>query len=269
MPESENGIGSRSKEAAARIFREPRLLALVSLASVPLNFMFYYLLPGTPAFLYFPLLLVGYSIAFCLLYFGWSRAAALFKEGDAKAASASFHEKVRPITRTGLAVGLLHVLGFMVAQTLTGFVLSYIAAGAGEGSAVALSVIYFYLAYLVADLVLVFLAVTPQVILYGKADQVEVVIRESYQWIRERYKLSLALYIIPDLVARTLYLGVSLALYYLPRWEGFLVVLLILMAILEGAKITFIAAAFQGLYGEGERKKRKQKGSRSSKAPGK
>ena len=266
MPESGKGTGKRSLEAAGRAIREPRLLARVSLSTVPLNFMFYFLLPGTPAFLYFPLLLAGYSVNFCLLYHGWFRAASLFKGKGSREAPTPLSVHVRLVTWTGLAVGVLHVLGFMVAQTLTGLLVSYVAAGAGEGSAVALSVIYFYLAYLVADLVLVFLAVTPQVILYGKAVQVKAVIRESYQWIRERYRPSLALYVLPDLVVRTLYLGVSLLLYYLPRWEGFLVALLLLMALLEGAKLTFIAAAFNDFYGEGERERKKAKGPRSSRS---
>lgn len=264
MPETDEGVGKRSLKTIKRLLRQPRLVLSVSLTSVPLNFAFYYLLAGTPAFLYFPLLLIGYSLTFCLLYYGWFRAAAFFKEGVEEEATGCLFRNVRLVTRTGLATGLIHVLGFMVAQTLTGFIVSYMAAGAGEGSAVVLSIVYFYLAYLVADLALVLLAVTPQVVMYGEASHVEAVLRESYQWIKERYRPSLALYILPDLVARSAYLGVSLLLYYLPRWEGFLVILLLFMALLEGVKTSFIASAFQSYYEEERKSRKKAKPSKSA-----
>jgi hypothetical protein len=130
------------------------------------------------------------------------------------------------------------------------------------GSLLALSLIHFYLSYLAADLALVLIVLVPQMLSLEKGRRAEEVIRASFRLIKERYKDALILFIIPEIVMRTLFLGASFALYYIPGAGLVFTLLLLCMALLEGGRTAFVAAAFNLFYYRilEEEKKKKRKG---------
>ena len=262
-------------EAWRDMWRRPLMWLILSTSSLPLVFLFYFLIPGSPATLYFVFLFVGYSVCFALYFLFWCMAVYFFdgqvrgKGGSSYGAAFGRMENwAWPSFWAGLVSGLINVLAFMTAQMVVSLVLSFLAAGnASTGGLIALTLIHFYLSYLVADLVVVFIVLVPQMLSLERGRKLEEVLRASYRLVKERYKDALVLFIIPEIVTRTLYLGASFAIYYVPG-AGFIFALLLLsMAILEGGRTAFVAAAFNRFYYhvlEEEKKKRKGKSKKQS-----
>lgn len=259
------------------IRRRPLMWLLLSASSVPLIFLFYFLAPGSPAQLYFILLFAGYAICFSLSFLFWCMAVFLYDDevrGKGKLSYRGAYARMGrwswPSFLAGLVCGLVTVFAFMIAQILVGWILSTVAAGtSGGGSQIALSLVYFYLSYLAADLVVVFIVLVPQMLALEGGRRVEEVLRASYALVKERYRDALLLFIIPELVARTIFLGASFVLIYLPGLGLVFTVLMMVMALLEGARICFVAAAFNRFYyqvlEEEKKKKRKAKGKAKAK----
>ncbi len=259
---------------------------LLSASALPLVFFFYFLVPGAPARWYFLLLLAGYSVCFCVQFLFWCMGVFLYHRGDgggSRAYGEAFSRMVassRPALLPGLLMGVAAVFAFMAAQMLVSLVLGFLlSGGVSAGSLFVLTLVHFYLSYLVADLVLVLLVLVPQMICLEGGAKVEEVFRASYLIIKDRYRDAVALFIIPELVVRTLFLGASFAIYYVPGPGLIFALLLLSMSLLEGGRTAFLAAAFNRFYyriveEEGKKKgkggrREPVRGARAAKTPAK
>ncbi len=274
--------GSRSevrgmvREAWRDMRSFPLSWLLLSASALPQVFLFYFLVPGAPASIFLLLLLSGYAVCFALHFIFWCAAALRFaglapggeefSQGEAQRAVAG---RPKVVLVAGLSWGALSVMAYMAAQMVVSLVLSMlVAGGAGQGSLVALALIHFYLSYLAADLAMVLLALVPQFICLAGVERVEEALRLSYRMARAKYGDALTLFIIPEVVIRTLFLGASFLLYYLKEPGLVFAVLLVAMSLLEGARTAFVAAAFNRFYlraVEEERRKRAKKGKKQGK----
>ena len=269
-----------AREAWGDMRSFPLSWVLLSASSLPQVFLFYFLVPAAPASLFLPLLLAGYAICFTLHFLFWSlavlRYAGRFSEGEALTLREAYRRMLRrPRTTilTGFTRGAISVMAYMAAQMVVSFVLSMlVAGGASQGSLIALTFIHFYLSYLVADLAMALLALAPQFICLGEVDRVEESLRLSYRMARAKYGDALTLFIIPEIIARTVFLGASFLFYYLPGPGLVFAVLLVSMSLLEGGRTAFIAAAFDRFYYramEEEKRKRRDKGKKQARKQGK
>ncbi|NPV59374.1 MAG: hypothetical protein HPY75_06895 [Actinobacteria bacterium] len=251
---------------------------LLSASALPLVFLFYFLVPGTPARWYILLLLAGYSVCFCVQFLFWCMGVFLY-HGDSKGGSPNAYRKAfagmrsrsRPALLPGLVTGVVAVFAFMAAQMLVSMLLSFLlTGGVSAGSVFVLTLVHFYLSYLVADLVMVLLVLVPQMICLEGGTRVEEVFRASYTLIKERYRDAMVLFIVPELVVRTLFLGASFAVYYVPGPGLIFAILLVSMSLLEGGRTAFVAAAFNRLYYRilEEESKKKRKGKDGKGEPG-
>ncbi|MBC7247667.1 MAG: hypothetical protein H5T73_07800 [Actinobacteria bacterium] len=260
-----------AREAWGDMRSFPLMWFLLSASALPQVFLFYFLVPAAPASLFLLLLLAGYAVCFALHFLFWSIAVLRYEGrvsgGEALTLGAAYRRMLRGARSTlltGLTWGAISVMAYMAAQMVVSFILSMlVAGGASEGSLIALTFIHFYLSYLVADLVMVLLAMAPQFICLGEVRKVEEALRLSYRFARAGYGDALTLFIIPEIIARTLFLGASFLFYYLPRPGLVFAVLLVSMSLLEGGRTAFIAAAFNRFYHramEEERRRKKEKG---------
>lgn len=264
-----------AREAWGDMRSSPLLWLLLSASALPQVFLFYFLVPAAPASLFLLLLLVGYAVCFALHFLFWSVAVLRYEgriAGEEALALGEAYRRLlggaRSALLAGLTWGAVSVMAYMAAQMVVSFVLSMlVAGGAGQGSLIALTFIHFYLSYLVADLAMVLLALAPQFICLGGVRKVEEALRLSYRFVRASYGDALTLFIIPEIVARTLFLGASFLFYYLPGPGLVFAVLLVSMSLLEGGRTAFIAAAFNRFYQravEEEKRKKKDKGKKQA-----
>ncbi len=264
-----------AREAWGDIRSFPLLWVLLAASSLPQVFLFYFLVPAAPASLFLLLLLAGYATCFALHFLFWSIAVLRYVGRVSGKEVATLGEAYRGMLArskttlfTGFAWGAVSVMAYMAAQMVVSFALSMlVAGGASQGSLIALTFIHFYLSYLVADLAMALLALAPQFICLGGTERVEESLRLSYRLARARYGDALTLFIIPEIIARTLFLGASFLFYYLPGPGLVFAVLLVSMSLLEGGRTAFIAAAFNRFYYramEEEKRKRREKGKKQT-----
>jgi hypothetical protein len=242
---------------------------ILSASSIPLVFLFYFLVPGAPSALYLPFLFVGYGACFSLSFLFWCMAVFLYDGQEREGKGFSYRLAYArmggwswPSALTGALYGLLAVMAFMIAQMAVSVVLGLLVTReVSTASLVVLGHIYYYLSYIVADMALVFLVLTPQMLALGRGRKVEEVMRASYGVIKTRYKDALILFIIPEIAIRTIFLGAQFAIVYIPGAYLIFTAMLLCMALLEGARTAFVAAAFNRFYYRvlEEEKKRKPK----------
>jgi len=247
------------REAALRSLRDmrsyPSNWLLLCLSSLPLVFLTDFLVFGSPSSLFLLLLLVGYAVCYALHFIFWCLAVFRYagrsgwEEVSRPRALAKVRESARPVFLAGLFWGVAALVAYMAAQMVVSLILSFVVAGgASEGSLVALTFIHFYLSYLAADLLLVFLALVPQLVCLEGVTRLEEAIRSSYTLVRERYSEALKLFLIPEFAVRTAFLGISFVIYYLPGPGLIFAVLLTFLSFMEGSKTAFVAASFNRLY---------------------
>jgi len=216
--------------------------------------------------------LIGYSICYSLIFLFWCAAVSIFGNSPSGKGGRSPGEAVRGISSlgvtavvSGLVLGLIGVFVAQFAQIAVGMLLSYAASGqANQASEIVLSYVLVYLTYIVVDLVLVFFAMMPQMLVLEGGRKVDEVIRASYTVVRERYRDAVMLLIVPELVVRTLFIA---AMYAVSLLSGLYVIFAfaLTMALLEGARTAFVAAAFNRLYYHVvEEEKKKSKGGKKS-----
>lgn len=268
--------------------RRPVMWLIISASCMPLNFFYLVLIPQAaviPGFspaLYMLILLVGYSICFTILFFFWCMAVFYYDGQVSGGGGLSYggayrlaSQRAFPLIRAGLACGLIGVLASLFAQPVVAMVISLIASAiaAGEsGGAVVQFLVYasFYLGYVVADLLLVFIVMAPQMLTLEGGTKLDEVLRAGYMVVKERYGEALLLLIVPEVIVRTLVLGVSLVAELLGGgWAAFLLFLLALAA-LEGLRTAFLAAAYNRFYYhvlEEEREKKRAKGKQQGGKP--
>lgn len=255
----------------------PSSWLLLCLSSLPLVFLTDFLVFGSPSSVFLLLLLIGYAVCYALHFIFWCLAVFRYaagaggEEDSGARAFMRVRSSARPVLVAGLFWGVAALVTYMAAQMVVSLVLSFVVAGgAGEGSLVALTFIHFYLSYLAADLLLVFLALVPQLVCLEGTARLEEAIRLSYGLVRERYGDSIKLFLIPELAVRTAFLGISFVIYYLPGPGLVFAVLLVLLSILEGSRTAFVAASFTRLYSRilEEKKKKSRAGGGKKKKKG-
>jgi hypothetical protein len=249
---------------------------LISASSVPLAFLsnFYLLrLQYIPAFsptTYMILQFVGYCTCFVLFFLFWCMAVYFYDDKVRGKGGLSYGGSYlrmkglsRPVVWIGLICGLIRALALMVAPLLLSMLFSFLISGeTSEATLQVMSYVYFYLTFIVADLLIVFIVLVPQMLCLEGGRTVEVVLRASYNLIKERYRNALILLIIPEVIAATFYLGAVILADQLRLGMELTPLLLAFVALLEGARTAFVAAAFNRFYYhvlEEEKKKRKAK----------
>jgi hypothetical protein len=137
-------------------------------------------------------------------------------------------------------------------------------------STIATGIIIQYVTYVLVALPVTLFALVPQLAILRHDFEKETesptgVLRTSYLLIKDRYKRALPLYLLPELAARTVMLLFTLLLLFAQEFVArngivFIPVLLVL-ALIEGAKTAYIAAAFNLLLDqvEAEEKTTKKK----------
>jgi hypothetical protein len=281
LPDKERSL---VREVAVNAWRDiwgrPAMWLLLAVSSIPLIFLVNFFLPSLftiPAFsqtIYMALQMVGYCICFALLFLFWCMAVFFFDDevrGKGKLSYGGAYSRMRrwalPSLWAGLITGLVRVFALMAAQILLSIVMGFLIGG--ETSDTSLQILYyayFYLNFIVADLIIVLVIMVPQMLCLEGGMKVEEVLRASYRLVKERYRDALILLIIPDLIAGTFYLGAallegefSLGFYITP-------ILLLFVALLEGGRTAFVAAAFNRFYYHilEEEKKKKKTGKKSA-----
>jgi hypothetical protein len=272
---------SRVREIAVDAWKDvwnrPAMWVILAASSIPLVFLVNFFLPSLftiPAFsqtTYMGLQLAGYCVCFSLLFLFWCMACFYFDDqvrGKGKLSYGGAYARMKgwslPSLWAGLVSGLVRVFAIMAAQIALSFVMSFLIGGeTSDTSLQILYYVYFYLNFVVADLIIVLIVLIPQMLCLEGGRKVEEVLRTSYRLVRDRYRDALMLLIIPDLIAGTFYLGAALLEGELSLGAYITPVLLLLVALLEGGKTVFVAAAFNRFYYqilEEEKKKKAGKG---------
>lgn len=249
---------------------------ILALSSIPIIFLVNFFLPSLftiSAFsqtTYMIMQLVGYCICFALLFLFWCMAVFFFDDevrGKGKLSYRGAYGRMlgwaRPSLWAGLVTGLVRVFALMAAQIVLSMVMGFLVGGTtSDTSLQILYYAYFYLNFIVADLIIVLVIMVPQMLCLEGGMRVEEVLRASYRLVRGRYRDALILLVIPDLIAGTFYLGAALLEGELSLGVYITPVLLIFVTLLEGGRTAFVAASFNRLYYHivEEEKKKKKKG---------
>lgn len=271
MTTGEPGLVRQLASEAWRDMRgSPLMWLILSASTLPFVFLLNFLTSQASAGLDMALFFSGYTVCFSLYFLFWCMAVLFYDSKARDEKGASYREAYRemegwawPSFLAGLLCGLISVIAFMIAQLAVGLILSFLAAGqSNKGTLIALSYIYIYLGYLAADLMIVFIVLVPQMLELERGRSVEEVVRGSYQKIKEKYRDAFMLFIIPELITRTLLIGALFLISRVPGLVPIFILLLLSMALLEGGRTAFVAAAFNRFYYyllDEEKKKRKVK----------
>jgi len=250
------------------------MFLIVTLAAVPLIFESEFCIPGTVVLtsgdrtISLVLSMIGYAICFTLIFLFWCMAALLYDDSVYGKNERPYSNALRGVSRlgvsalwSGLIFGILNVFILQFSQMIVSILLGYLASGQGNGAnQQVLFYILVYLSYIIADLILVLIILIPQMLVFEGGRKVDEVIRASYLVVKERYRNAVMLLIIPELVIRTLFIASLYAINLVPSSYAIFIFLLTL-AVLEGGRLAFAAAAFNRFYYhvvEEEKKKRKK-----------
>jgi hypothetical protein len=261
--------------------RRPLMWLLLAAFSIPLVFLVDFFIPdlfNIPAFsqtTFMILWLSGYAICFALFFLFWCMAVYFYDDevrGKGKKSYAGAYESMKgwalPSLWAGLLTGLIRVFALMVAQQLLVIVMGFLVSGeTSEASLRILNYVYFYLNFIVADLVIVFVMLVPQMLGLERGRKVEEVFRTSYRLIKERYRDALIILIIPELIVATFYLGAAILVGNLALGRSIAPAMLLFVALLEGGRTAYLAAAYNRFYYhilEEEKKKKKGKSKKQS-----
>ncbi|MBN2025572.1 MAG: hypothetical protein JW854_02245 [Actinobacteria bacterium] len=268
------------REIAAKswqdIRRRPLMLLLLAASSIPLVFLVDFYIPelfNIPAFsqtMFMILWLSGYAICFALFFLFWCMAVYFYDDevrGKGRDSYAGAYDRMKrwalPSLWAGLLTGVIRVFALMVAQQVLAMAISFIvSAETSDASLRILNYVYFYLNFIVADLVIVFIMLVPQMLGLEGGSKVEEVFRTSYRLVKERYRDALILLIIPEFIIATFYLGAALLVGYLSLGRSIAPAMLLFIALLEGGRTAYLTAAFNRFYYhvlEEEKKKKKGK----------
>lgn len=289
MSESGSGpVRGMAYDAWRDVRRRPAAWLILAASCIPIIFLSTVMIPelatipGFSQALYFLLIIAGYAVCYAILFFFWCAAVFGYDDLVAGGGELSYGGAYRltagralPVLRAGLAYGLASVLVVIFAQPVVGLIVSLLASvtGAGEGNEASLRIlgyVSFYLGYIVADLAMVFIVMLPQMLALEGGRKLDEILRASYMVVRERYKDALLLLLVPELIARTLTLGLSAATALLGESPVIFPSFLLLFAAVEGWRTAFVAASFNRFYYrvlEEEKRKRKAKGKQAEKKP--
>lgn len=278
MPDKERSlVKGIALDTWGDIRKRPLMWLILAASSIPLIFFYDFFAPGlalTPAFsqtTYFIFLFVGYCTCFCIFFLFWCMAVNFYDDNVRRKGKLSYGGSYRKMVNwglssvwAGLVCGLVNLFAYMIAQIAVGMILSFFASGqTGEGTEVILSYLYnFFLSFLAADLIIVFIVMVPQMLFLEGGRRVEEVLKASYRLVKERYRDAILLFIIPEIITRVFFLGAYFVAISMQVQGVVFTLLLLSMALLSGARTAFVAAAFNRFYYHilEEEKKKKRKG---------
>ncbi len=252
------------------------MLFLLALSAVPLIFLTEFCIPGLIAIessartVSMAMLIIGYAICFCLVFIFWCMAVSLYDDHARGGNQRPYGSAMRGVSALGrsavwlgMVIGVVNIFAFQVAQVAVSILLSFLASGRGSGaSQQVLFYVLIYLSYIVTDLILILVIMAPQMLVLEGGRKVDEVIRASYGAVKARYRDAAMLLIIPELVVRTLFIVALYALRLVPPVIAIFIFLLTL-AVVEGGRLAFVAAAFNRFYYhilEEEKKKKAKTG---------
>jgi hypothetical protein len=280
LPQGERSLVRSVLSDAWGDFRHrPLMFVLLAISAVPLIFLTEFCISGTVLIdsttrnISLFLLIIGYAVCFSLVFIFWCMAVLLYDDQARGGNGRSYGSALRGVSGLGrspvwlgLIVGLVNIFAFQFAQIAVSMVLSFIASGRGSGAdQQILFYILVYLSYIVTDLIMVLLIMAPQMMVFEGGRKVDEVIRASYLVVKTRYRDAAMLLIVPELVVRTLFIASLYALRLVPPVIAVFVFLLTL-ALVEGSRLAFVAAAFNRFYYHvlDEEKKKKAKSGKKS-----
>jgi hypothetical protein len=280
LPQEERSlVRSVLSDAWGDFWHRPLMFVLLAVSAVPLIFLTEFCISGTVLIdsttrnISLFLLIIGYAVCFSLVFIFWCMAVLLYDYRDKSGRGLQYGYALREVSGLGrspvwlgLIIGLVNIFAFQFAQIAVSMVLSFIASGRGSGAdQQILFYILVYLSYIVTDLIMVLLIMAPQMMVFEGGRKVDEVIRASYLVVKTRYRDAAMLLIVPELVVRTLFIASLYALRLVPPMIAVFVFLLTL-ALVEGSRLAFVAAAFNRFYYHilDEEKKKKAKPGKKS-----
>jgi hypothetical protein len=254
------------------------MAVLLALSAVPLIFLTQFCMPGMIGIdamtrnVSLALLIAGYAVCFSLIFIFWCMAVWLYDDrarGGKNGTYGSARRGVSGLGRSpvwlGMVVGLVNIFALQFAQIIVSILLGFVASGQGSGAnQELLFYILVYLSYIVTDLIMVLVVMAPQMMVFEGGRKVDEVIRASYFAVKTRYRDAVLLLIVPELVVRTLFIASLYALRLVPAMVA-VFVFLVTLAVVEGSRLAFVAAAFNRFYYHvlEEEKKKAKAGKRS------
>jgi hypothetical protein len=241
--------------------RRPLMIVLLSLAAVPLIFLNQFCIPGMVMIdgmtrnISMAMWIVGYAVCFSLIFIFWCMAVLLYDYRDKSGKKPRYGYALRGVSGLGrspvwlgMVIGLLNIFALQFAQIIVSILLGFVASGQGSGAnQELLFYILVYLSYIATDLILVLVVMAPQMMVFEGGRKVDEVIRASYQVVKTRYRDAVLLLIVPELVVRTFFIASLYALRLVPVMVA-VFVFLITLAVVEGSRLAFVAAAFNRFY---------------------
>ncbi len=263
----------------------------LALACVPFTFTFFIGYYDYPSLL---ISLLGLAIAFALVFLFWCLASYIYWDDNPSSSAQAFAVAKQKLCsqwnrflNLSILMGLIISFGFFIAGFIVGNILTtlllaiFMRSGESVSLGITIYIISYYVPYLSLALVMTFFSLAPQLAgletsEFPGTDNAMGVLGVSYNLIKKRYRRAVGLYMIPELAARTIILGLIMASRYFPQNVRTFIPLLILMSLAEGGRTAFIAAGFNALYEEiieeerarkkskkGDKKKQSAKGSPS------
>jgi hypothetical protein len=255
--------------------KRPSMWLLLSASFLPLVFLVNFLVPGyvhlgAPPASQLAIYFAGYTILYSLSFLFWCMAVLLYDDQARSGGKPSYRAAfVRMEGRAwisllaGLVSGLVALFAYQFAQIIAGLLLSFLyGSQTSTGGLIALELIGYYVGYLAAVFIIVFIAMVPQMLALEGGGKVEEVLKASYRLVKERYRDALSLFLLPEIIIRTVFIGAIFMINLVPGLGLIFVLLLLCMALLEGGRTAYVAAAFNRLYYhvlEEEKKKKKVK----------
>jgi hypothetical protein len=260
-------------EAWRDIRHRPVMWLIISASAIGWLFCSNVIVPNAPANLLMILLVIGFSVCFAITFLFWCMAVYLFDDdvrGKGRRSYRGAYARAmsigRPAVWSGLLYGFITVLAVSIAQLVVGMLFSTLLGGVSDsGSELALSIILQFLVVIAADLALVLIVLVPQMLCLEGGRKIEEIVKASYYLVKERYWNAFKLIIIPEIVIQIFYAGFLIATQYEQAVGIFFqlrLLVLVVIALVEGAKVVYLAAAFNRFYYqalEEEKKKRRKK----------
>lgn len=217
----------------------------------------------------------GFLVTYMLLFLSWCMASYAYGAGDAfgtRAMLAEGREVLAYQWARSLNLSIMFAaIAYVVMNILLPVVLITAYSMLNPSDGVITGIFFQFASYVLLALPMALFALTPQLAILNhdfdaETDAPTGALRTSYLLIKDRYKDALLLYLLPELAASALVLLLSLLIFFGRGFFsdfGFLYIpILLLMALIQGAKTAFVAAAFNLFLDRveaEERAKRKKK----------
>jgi hypothetical protein len=246
----------------------PLVWLLVSAASVPYVFA---LSVGAPDIVF----IAGFLATFVLMFLVWCMAAYAYggePEAGTRVMLAEAREVLAYQWMKFLNLSVMFGLGvFAATYFVLPLLLNFIVQAGKISGGLGVNIIFYYFIYILISLLLTLFVLAPQLAMLRHDFEDETtnpsgIFRKSYEFTKERYKRALPLVLLPELVARTAMLLFTFLLLYardfIATYNLIVIPALLVLALIEGARTAYIAAAFNlflDVVEEEEKVKKKKK----------